>query len=104
MLTNAAEIIRYTSAGWTTAGIQNFENMLTNVFYRCLNGESAQRTRLVQRHPIHSLRSDHTGVQYQANVGTGNTKAMMAFGVFTSNITMQIHPFVNGLLSDLHVL
>jgi hypothetical protein len=38
MMTNAAEIIRYTSAGWSAAGIQNFVNMLTNVFYRCLNG------------------------------------------------------------------
>jgi len=68
MMTNAAEIIRYTSAGWSTTGIQNFKNMLTNVFYPTLN--------------------DHLTTQYQANVGTGNTKAMMAFGVFTDNITM----------------
>jgi hypothetical protein len=40
MMTNAAEIIRYTSAGWSATGIQNFENMLTDVFYRCLNGEN----------------------------------------------------------------
>ncbi|KAJ7587957.1 chondroitin AC/alginate lyase [Mycena floridula] len=68
MMTNAAEIIRYTSAGWTTSGISSFSSMLNNVFYPRLN--------------------NHTGVQYQANVGTGNTKAMMAFGVFTENTTM----------------
>jgi len=68
MMTNAAEIIRYTDAGWTAAGIQNFESMLTNVFYPRLN--------------------DHSGSQYEANVGSGNTKAMMAFGVFTQNQTM----------------
>jgi hypothetical protein len=42
MMTNAAEIIRYTDAGWTTAGIQNFESMLTNVFYPRLNGRNNQ--------------------------------------------------------------
>jgi hypothetical protein len=39
MMTNAAEIIRYTSAGWTPTGIKKFENMLTNVFYPRLSGE-----------------------------------------------------------------
>jgi hypothetical protein len=39
MMTNAAEIIRYTSVGWTPTGIRNFENMLTNVFYPPLNSE-----------------------------------------------------------------
>ncbi|KAJ7895379.1 chondroitin AC/alginate lyase [Mycena leptocephala] len=68
MMTNAAEIIRYTSAGWTTSGISSFSSMINNVFYPRLN--------------------NHTGVQYQANVGTGNTKALMAFGVFTENTTM----------------
>ncbi|KAJ6601307.1 chondroitin AC/alginate lyase [Mycena vulgaris] len=67
-MTNAAEIIRYTSAGWTATGITNFSNMLNRVFYPRLN--------------------NHTGVQYEANVGTGNTKALMAFGVFTENTTM----------------
>ncbi|KAJ7282397.1 chondroitin AC/alginate lyase [Mycena rebaudengoi] len=68
MMTNAAEIIRYTSAGWTASSISRFSSMLNNVFYPRLN--------------------NHTGVQYQANVGTGNTKALMAFGVFTENTTM----------------
>ena len=40
LMTNAAEIIRYTSAGWTPTGIRNFENMLTDVFYPRLNGEN----------------------------------------------------------------
>jgi hypothetical protein len=40
MMANAAEIIRYTSAGWTTTGITNFENMLTDVFYPRLNSEN----------------------------------------------------------------
>lgn len=39
-MTNAAEIIRYTFAGWTTAGILSFQNMLSNVFYPRLNGEN----------------------------------------------------------------
>ncbi|KAJ7809514.1 chondroitin AC/alginate lyase [Mycena olivaceomarginata] len=68
IMTNAAEIIRYTSAGWTASGISRFSSMLNNVFYPRLN--------------------NHTGVQYEANVGTGNTKALMAFGVFTENTTM----------------
>ncbi|KAJ6553040.1 chondroitin AC/alginate lyase [Mycena capillaripes] len=68
MMTNAAEIIRYTSAGWTASGISRFSSMLNSVFYPRLN--------------------NHTGVQYEANVGTGNTKALMAFGVFTENTTM----------------
>ncbi|KAJ7086212.1 chondroitin AC/alginate lyase [Mycena epipterygia] len=68
MMTNVAEIIRYTSAGWTASGISSFSSMLNNVFYPRLN--------------------NHTGVQYEANVGTGNTKALMAFGVFTENTTM----------------
>ena len=42
MMTNAAEIIRYTGAGWSTTGIKNFESMLTNVFYRCLDSEIGQ--------------------------------------------------------------
>ncbi|KZP28276.1 chondroitin AC/alginate lyase [Athelia psychrophila] len=67
-MTNAAEIIRYTSAGWTTAGITAFTNMLDTVFYPRLDV--------------------HTGVQYEANVGTGNTKALLAFAVFTENTTM----------------
>ncbi|KAJ7921144.1 chondroitin AC/alginate lyase [Mycena leptocephala] len=67
-MTNAAEIIRYTSAGWTASGISNFSSMLNNVFYPRLN--------------------NHTGVQYEANVGTGNTKALMGFAVFTENTTM----------------
>lgn len=38
IMTNAAEIIRYTSAGWTSAGIASFASMLTDVFYPCLEG------------------------------------------------------------------
>ncbi|KAJ7926425.1 hypothetical protein B0H13DRAFT_2313528 [Mycena leptocephala] len=60
-MTNAAEIIRYTSAGWTASGISSLSSMLNNVFYPRLN--------------------NHTGVQYEANVGTGNTKALMGFAV-----------------------
>ncbi|KAJ7912650.1 chondroitin AC/alginate lyase [Mycena leptocephala] len=67
-MTNAAEIIRYTSAGWTASGISSLSSMLNNVFYPRLN--------------------NHTGVQYEANVGTGNTKALMGFAVFTENTTM----------------
>ncbi|KAL8278560.1 hypothetical protein RQP46_009052 [Phenoliferia psychrophenolica] len=68
IMTNAAEIIRYTSAGWTTSGITAFTKMITKVFYPVLN--------------------DYSGVQYEANVGTGNTKAIMAFGVFAESDTM----------------
>jgi hypothetical protein len=39
MMTNAAEIIRYTSSAWTVTGIKQFENMLTNVFYPQLHSE-----------------------------------------------------------------
>lgn len=68
LMTNAAETIRYTSAGWTTSGIESFSMMLLDVFYPVLN--------------------DFSGVQYEANVGTGNTKAVLAFGVFTENTTV----------------
>ncbi|KAJ7205253.1 chondroitin AC/alginate lyase, partial [Mycena pura] len=64
-MTNAAEIIRYTSAGWTASGISSFSSMLNDVFY-----------------------PHHTGVQYEANIGAGNTKALMGFAVFTENMTM----------------
>jgi hypothetical protein len=40
MMTNAAEIIRYTSSAWTVTGIKQFENMLTNVFYPRLHSEN----------------------------------------------------------------
>ncbi|KZP14561.1 hypothetical protein FIBSPDRAFT_1048684 [Athelia psychrophila] len=66
-MTNAAEIIRYTSIGWTIAGSAAFTTMLD---------------------PVLCTRLDvHTGVQYEANVGTGNKKALLAFVVFTDNTT-----------------
>ena len=40
MMTNAAEITRYTSSAWTVTGIKQFENMLTNVFYPRLHSEN----------------------------------------------------------------
>ncbi|KAK4701128.1 hypothetical protein P7C70_g5109, partial [Phenoliferia sp. Uapishka_3] len=68
IMTNAAEIIRYTNAGWSTGQIEKFATMLIDVFYPILH--------------------DTSGVQYEANVGTGNTKAIMSFGVFCENSTM----------------
>jgi len=32
-LVNAAEIIRYTYSGWSSADISKFENMILNIFY-----------------------------------------------------------------------
>lgn len=75
LMTNAAETIRYTSAGWTTSGIESFSMMLLDVFYPVLN--------------------DFSGVQYEANVGTGNTKAVLAFGVFTENTTVYVASLVD---------
>ena len=37
-LLNAAEILRYTNAGWTTTGINNFTTMMTNIFYPITQG------------------------------------------------------------------
>ena len=37
-LLNAAEIIRYTNAGWATTDITNFTTMMTNIFYPITQG------------------------------------------------------------------
>lgn len=63
-LTYAAELIRYSNAGWNSADIEQFETMLMTVFYPVI-GDFAPFA--------------------NGNWSTGCIKAMMAIGVFCDN-------------------
>jgi hypothetical protein len=60
-MTNAAEIIRYTSAGWTASGISRFSSILNNVFYPRLNSECLTEHTSSENHaeqiiPVYNMR------------------------------------------------
>lgn len=70
LMTNAAETIRYTSAGWTTSGIESFSMMLLDVFYPVLNDFSGGAVRGERRDREHEgcpcvwrLHREHDGVR-----------------------------------------
>ncbi len=64
---NAAEIIRYTNAGWSDTGVASAQNMFTNVFYPVIQNFATFAN---------------------GNWSTGCVKAMMAIGVFTDDRPM----------------
>lgn len=95
ILVAAAEIIRYTNAGWASSDITNFQNMLLNVFYPLV-------TRLPNCNDTRYFDAgwDMNGCAYKdspefdshtnsaGNFETSHALSRMAIGVFTNNQTI----------------